>query len=141
MHLRAKKTWILEDGGVAVGTITADRDADGHWPEPQRSEPAIYIHRLVVELTHSGRDLGAQLIDWAAQSTVDGDTADWIRVNAWESNEDLHRYYLRQGFAFVGHAVLHEDEPDYPAGALFQRPSDLKAAPRPFHFHEIPSAG
>ena len=137
-HIHAKKTWIIEHGSKVVATITADREADPHWPEPQQQDPAVYIHRLVVSLPFAGAELGAQLLDWAGRLATREHGARWLRVNAWTTNERLHRYYSGQGFKHCGQAIDNGHDPGYPSAALFQRPAGLRTSTGPILFTEAP---
>jgi GNAT superfamily N-acetyltransferase len=124
-HLGSGKTWVCWDRGTAAATITADPDEDPYWPEPQRREPAIYIHRLVVSRAYAGAGLGAELLNWAGRKAWRDYGARWIRVSAWTTNTSLHDYYRRQGFEASG---LHADD-SYPSAARFQKPTaDLPAS-------------
>jgi GNAT superfamily N-acetyltransferase len=116
-HLGSGKTWICWDRGTPAATITADPDEDPYWPEPQRREPAIYIHRLVVSRAYAGEGLGAELVNWAGREAWRGYGALWMRVSAWTTNADLHAYYRRQGFESCG---FHADD-GYPSAARFQK--------------------
>ncbi|HEX5881190.1 MAG TPA: GNAT family N-acetyltransferase [Actinomycetota bacterium] len=75
--------------------------------------------RAVLDRAHAGQGLGAELLDWAGTKAAD-EGADWLRVDAWTTNEHLQHYYLRQGFTYVRTVVL----PHNPSGALFQRPAE-----------------
>jgi GNAT superfamily N-acetyltransferase len=116
-HLRSGKTWVCWDRGTAAATITTDPDEDPYWPEPQRREPAIYVHRLVVSRAYAGAGLGAELLNWAARKAWRDHGALWIRASAWTTNQRLHDYYARQGFIRCRRGVSD----GYPAAALFQR--------------------
>jgi GNAT superfamily N-acetyltransferase len=118
-HLRSGKTWMCWDRGTPAATITTDPDQDPYWPEPQRAEPAMYIHRLVVSRTHAGIGLGAELLNWAGRKAWRDHGAPWIRVSAWTTNHQLHDYYARQGFTRCERGV----DDGYPSAALFQRPA------------------
>lgn len=137
-HIHAEKTWIMKHASMIVATITADPEADPHWPEPERLNPAVYIHRLVVSLPFAGVELGAQLLDWAGRLATGEYGARWLRVNAWTTNDRLHAYYSRQGFEHFGQAVDNGHDPGYPSAALFQRPANLRTSTGPTPFTEAP---
>jgi GNAT superfamily N-acetyltransferase len=118
--LTAGKTWVLRDGGIAVATITADPEDYPIWPPAQQRELAVYVRRLVVSREHAGRRIGSRLLDWAGLTARRGYGARWIRVDAWRTNKELHAYYEREGFRFWGMS----SDPDYPSGALFQKPTE-----------------
>ncbi|WP_340559487.1 hypothetical protein [Streptomyces sp. GSL17-111] len=56
-----------------------------------------------------GVNLGGRLLDWAGDRAWRAG-AGWVRLDAWTSNERLHRYYLGQGFAHV--RTVLEGAPD-----------------------------
>jgi GNAT superfamily N-acetyltransferase len=117
--LRQSTTWICWDGIIPAATITADLQQDPYWSEANPAEAAVYIHRLVVSRKYAGQGLGSALLDWAGLAARRESEARWIRLSAWTTNQNLHEYYQRQGFAFIG---FHPD-PDYPSRARFQKPT------------------
>jgi hypothetical protein len=52
-------------------------------------------------------------------------------VDVWRSNKELHAYYERRGFTSCGTST----DPDYPSGALFQKPTQHLEEPQPPLFH------
>lgn len=121
--LRNGKTWIVWDGDIAAATITiATRANPAVWSEPtcecDLSERAIYAHRLITSRKYAGSGLGAELIDWAALRGGRQDGAKWIRIDVWTTNKGLHDFYRSRGFEPCGYC----SDPDYPSGALFQKP-------------------
>jgi GNAT superfamily N-acetyltransferase len=125
--LTAGKTWLLRDSGIAVATITADPEDYPIWPAEWLRESAVYVRRLVVRRDYAGRQLGAALLDWAGRSALLRYRAQWIRVDVWRTNKELHAYYERQGFRSCGVST----DPDYPSGALFQKPTLHLEEPQP----------
>jgi GNAT superfamily N-acetyltransferase len=113
------KTWIAWDGGRPVATITADSADHNVWPEEFLADDAVYVSRLVVDRGYSGRRIGARLINWAGLRGRQRYGAAWVRVEVWTDNFALHTYYEDQGFTRSGKAAI----PDYPASALFQKPT------------------
>jgi ribosomal protein S18 acetylase RimI-like enzyme len=134
--LHAGKTWMAWDGDSPVATLTADsrhsHQAEPVWPDETRQDQAVYICRLVVSRRHSGRGLGAELLDWAGFSARQSYNAHWVRVDVWTTNEALHAYYRRQGFDFFGYS---EKADDYPSAALFQKPTHRIQPTGPALFH------
>lgn len=100
-----------------VGTITVDDEADpDFWTPAERAEPTLHVHRMIVRRAAAGADLGSRLLDWA--NDLAGSTGHrWLRLDAWKTNEALHRYYERQGFA----RLRTMDLPQRGSGALFER--------------------
>jgi len=130
--LTAGKTWLLRDSGITVATITADPQDYPIWPAERQREPAVYVRRLVVDRDHAGHRLGAALLDWAGLAARRGYGAQWIRVDVWRTNKELHTYYEHRGFRSCGMCT----DPDYPSGALFQKPTKHLRELWPPLFHE-----
>jgi GNAT superfamily N-acetyltransferase len=118
--LREGKTWICWDRHAPAATITADPEHDPYWAQGADAEPAIYVHRLVVARSHAGHRLGSSLLDWAGRTGRLLHDARWIRVSAWTTNLELHRYYTNQGFVPCG---FHADD-GYPSAARFQKSTE-----------------
>src|SRR5438105_1774882 len=96
MGLRGGKTWIVWDGDTAAATVTIAKQANPKvWPASayDAAEPAVYVHRLITARSHTGRGLGAALIDWAGQRAAEQYGARSIRIDVWTANKALHDYY------------------------------------------------
>lgn len=130
--LTAGKTWLLRDRGIAMATITADPGDYPIWPAERQREPAVYVCRLVVSRKYAGRRLGSTLVDRAGLAARRDYGAQWIRVDVWRTNKELHAYYERRGFTFCGMCT----DPDYPSGALFQKATRHLEEPQPPLFHQ-----
>jgi ribosomal protein S18 acetylase RimI-like enzyme len=116
-------TWMVEDNGDLVGTITyRDRGNPRLWTTSESSERAVYVSRLIVSRQHAGCGIGAALIDWAGMRARNTWAADWIRVDVWTTNLALHEYYKGQGFEHL-RTLQFEHYWDYPSAALFQKPT------------------
>lgn len=112
-------TYLAYEGDELVGTITVDDYADpGFWTEAERAEPALYVHRMIVAQRARGRSLGTTLLDWATDQAR-CTSRPLLRLDAWKTNEALHRCYRRQGFRHVRTVDL----PHRGSGALFERRS------------------
>jgi GNAT superfamily N-acetyltransferase len=135
--LQARRTWILWDGRLPAATLTAEPDhtqGDGQvWPEEVREDPAVYVCRLVVRRSHSGRSLGAALLDWAGHTARQARGAEWVRVDVWTTNLALHAYYKAHGFDFYRYS---EKADVYPSAALFQKRTDQIRLAEPPLFRE-----
>lgn len=133
--LRAGKTWIVADGDIPVATFTADRHHDHQeipvWPERSQREPAVYVCRLTVHRSYAGAGLGAELLNWIGLTAQRRYGAKWIRVDVWTSNDKLRTWYQDHGFEFYADSAV----PDYPSGALFQKPTGGIKLTEPPLFH------
>jgi GNAT superfamily N-acetyltransferase len=111
--------YLAYDGNSElVGTITVDDDADPEfWTPAEQTEPALYVHRMIVRRAAAGAGLGGLLLDWAGDRAARAGHR-WLRLDAWKTNKPLHHYYERQGFAHVRTVDLAHRG----SGAVFQRP-------------------
>jgi GNAT superfamily N-acetyltransferase len=115
--LETGRTWVVEDNGIPVATITCEPDAGlAGWTKPEQAEPAVYVSRLVVSRGHAGQGIGAELINWAGRWAGRQYGARWIRIDVWTSNIALHQYFENLGFWFVRFGVMSS-----PSAALFQK--------------------
>jgi hypothetical protein len=131
--IRSGSTWIAEDQGEATATITYRRTGNHKlWNAREQRDPAVYVSRLIVSRKRAGDEIGAGLIDWAGQQALKAWEAQWIRIDVWTTNIELHNYYEKQKFEPV--RICPFDDPDsYPSAALFQKPTaeiDADAAAR-----------
>jgi GNAT superfamily N-acetyltransferase len=116
---------VRDSGGEVVATFTLDDYADPEfWTQDDAPSSALYVHRMVVARNAVGRGIGARILDWCA-----GEVAlrgkEWLRIDAWRTNERLHQYYLSNGFAHVRTLMLNHRG----SGALFQRPIQREQTP------------
>ncbi|MGH3908290.1 MAG: GNAT family N-acetyltransferase [Pseudonocardiaceae bacterium] len=113
----AGETWIAEDDDRRpIGTIAIDSTSDpGLWSTVELRN-AYVIHRMIVDRAAAGQGVGAKLIDHAIY-LAQRDSRTRLVLDAWTSNEDLHRYYRTQGFRHVRTVPGHST----PSAALFER--------------------
>jgi GNAT superfamily N-acetyltransferase len=127
-NIAAGECWLVEEEGRVIGTITVDACADEEFWHPEDDpDDALYLHRMVTTREVAGREIGSALLDWASRRAASLGKR-WVRLDAWRSNADLHRYYVQQGF----HHVRTVDLPHRQSGALFQREASraLSRGPR-----------
>jgi GNAT superfamily N-acetyltransferase len=110
--------YIAIHDGAIVGTITVDDRADpDFWGPDDNPASALYVHRMIVRRDVAGQGIGDALLNWADKLVLARGRR-LLRLDAWQSNEALHRYYERKGFSQV--RILRFDHRG--SGALFQRP-------------------
>ncbi|TDP39793.1 GNAT family N-acetyltransferase [Nocardia ignorata] len=120
--LDAGETWIAEVDDEPAGTITVNRRADpGLW-SPWELAEAVVVHFMIVDLRFAGRQVGRHLLDHADRVAQLADRQ-WVRLDAWTTNSDLHDYYRRAGFRL---ARIAGPGATGPSRALFER----RTAPR-----------
>lgn len=139
--LNEGQTWIAWDHDVAVASVSITTEHDpAVWSEPgctcDLSEPAVYVHRLIIARSYAGRGLGAELTDWAGLRASRDYGARWIRIDVWTTNTALHEYYLGVGFERCGSCL----DPAYPSAALFQKPITAITSPSAPQFGETNDA-
>ncbi|MEU8178730.1 GNAT family N-acetyltransferase [Microbispora hainanensis] len=115
--------YLLDDGSSApAATIAVDGHADPEfWTPADRPGDALYVHKLAVSRTCSGRGLGEVLLDWAALRAAAHDRP-YLRLDCAKDNARLQAYYRKAGFRHVRTVDL----PHRASGALFER--DASAA-------------
>lgn len=129
-EIKRGEVYLVKDDATVVGTLTLDDYADPEfWTEADEPKSALYAHRMIISREFAGHDIGAVMLDWAADQAARAGKA-WLRLDAWRTNIGLHDYYRCHGFADVRTITL----PWRGSGALFQRPArnadDAGASPR-----------
>lgn len=122
--LREGGTWFaVDDGDEVLAAVTINRRTNpGLWSMEEEAT-ALFVHRLTLARTAAGRGVGARLLDFAGEQAEQA-AVPWLRLDAWTTNEQLHRYYLRQGFRLVRIVPHHYS----PSAACFERPASFRAA-------------
>jgi GNAT superfamily N-acetyltransferase len=149
--LRDGGTWIVEERGVPIATITYRPTGNLRlWTRRERRQPSVYVSRLIVRRSHAGLGIGEALVDWAGLRALRDWGAQWIRIDVWTTNVALHNYYEKRGFLFCRLAEVKEipnrngrdGGPDrWPSAALFQKPTDDVDATAAQRFEEVGPAG
>lgn len=123
-------TWLLETTqcGALIGTITLSETGDpAFWTATELAAPALYLSKLAVDRAYAGQELGRLLLSWARDYAYRiGVRA--VRLDAWRTNTDLHRYYIDRGWTLLRTVSA----PGRNAGALFELPP----APLPQSMHD-----
>lgn len=116
----AGETWIGEVNSAPAGTITVNDRADtGLWT-PAEIADSLIVHYLIVDLGYAGSGIGRRLLAHAGALAL-AHGRNWVRLDAWTTNTDLHTYYRRAGFRMV--RVADPNSPS-PSCALFERHVD-----------------
>jgi GNAT superfamily N-acetyltransferase len=123
------KTWLVGDGETIVATITVDDDEPlalnerPVWPPDKSRAAVVYVRRVVVSRRYASHELGAALLDWAANWAAENRHAELIRVDVWTTNKRLHRYYEDRHFT---RCPDPQGLDGYPSQALFERPVGVR---------------
>ena len=97
-EIRKGAVFVAEAGEEVIGTVSLYEADDFLWDHD--SAPALYIHRLVSRRGVEGRGVGAALVEWSRRKAA-AMGKEWLRVDCWADNEELCRFYDRQGFIRV----------------------------------------
>ncbi|MEQ7007959.1 GNAT family N-acetyltransferase [Actinopolymorpha sp. B17G11] len=98
--IESGQTWLVRAGADVVATVTVDH-TDAAWDDLPTD--AAYVHRMAVR--HHGQQLGTWMLDWVTKVAIDeGRRA--VRLDCVATNEDLCRYYERQGFRRMGDVTV-----------------------------------
>lgn len=102
------KTYLARQNDEIIGTFTL-YDLQSEWDAyvwGERSDDAVYLHRLAVVRDGRGRGIGRKLISWIEDECRSRDT-DFLRLDCVAGNERLNRYYLHQDFVSLGTSRDH----------------------------------
>ena len=127
--------YLLDAGTAApAATIAVDGHADPEfWTTADRPGDALYVHKLAVSRTYSGRGLGEVLLDWAALRAAAHDRpvpAAGLR----QGQRPPAGYYRKAGFRHVRTVDL----PHRASGALFERDASA-AIPAALSYRRTPA--
>lgn len=107
--------YVATLGKELIGVFLLQWEDDNIWDNPEPN--AGYIHRLVIKEGFHGKNLGAQLINWAANEALKNGKH-FLRLDCTTANKKLCAYYENQGFKLVA----TKDILDYKyTAALYQR--------------------
>src|SRR6266436_1973056 len=74
------------------------------------------VHRLMVSVDAAGQGVGAALLAHANQVAIDSGR-EWVRLDAWTTNAELHQLHVGFGFRYVRTATGAATR----SAALFER--------------------
>jgi len=115
--IAAGTCYVIRSDGEIIGTFILDTYADPEfWTEPTAPFDALYVHRMIVARDAGGSNLGARMLDWAIKEAR-RQGRQFLRLDAWSTNERLHRYYRDRGFEQVRTLRLSHRG----SGALFEK--------------------
>lgn len=89
----------LEADRSVVGTIRIEWEDPELWPDDLGE--AGYVHALAIRCHVRGHHLGERLLQWAQGQIADAGRK-YIRLDCWNRNEVLCRYYENLGFRCCG---------------------------------------
>jgi ribosomal protein S18 acetylase RimI-like enzyme len=121
--IEAGECYVATADGELAGALIVDERADPEfWTANDEPASALYVHRMIAARTPAARGVGAALLEKAAAVAL-AKGRHRLRLDAWQTNTALHRYYERHGFTHLRTLpYTHRG-----SGALFER--DLTTTP------------
>lgn len=106
---------IIEDGTIVCIFAVTFNDAL-IWGDKDK-EPSIYIHRIVTNPLHRGKNYVKNIIEWAIYFGTKNNKQ-YVRMDTWGDNEKLKEYYTLCGFTFLGltHTIANDALPKHYQG-------------------------
>ncbi|RMI39743.1 GNAT family N-acetyltransferase [Streptomyces triticirhizae] len=99
--IRSGTVYLVRDHSGPTATVTLDDTPEPDlWTEDELSIPSTHLHKLIVSRRNAGRGIGGQILNWASDRAAREGKV-WIRINAWSTNNRLHRYWESQGFTHI----------------------------------------
>ena len=90
---------------IIVGTVTVQLSPD-EWDKHVWSEidldHSIFIHRLALTRSHSGKGLGRNILNWIKQEIEFPLNKKFIKLDCLGDNRKLNDYYIMNGFQYMG---------------------------------------
>jgi GNAT superfamily N-acetyltransferase len=94
--------------GTVCGTVTLLDSDPLVWGGDDKE--ALYVHRLATARSLAGKGIGAQILRWAAEfARARGKR--FLRLETWDGNRGMRRYYEQQGFRHVEDRYFPLDSP------------------------------
>jgi GNAT superfamily N-acetyltransferase len=85
-------------GGDVVGVFKLETSDELFWPDIGQDD-SLFLHKLAIARTHTGRGLAATLLRSALEEARERGKR-WLRLDCEASNGKLRRIYEDFGFAF-----------------------------------------
>ncbi|NJN77871.1 MAG: GNAT family N-acetyltransferase [Saprospiraceae bacterium] len=98
LEVSENRQWkIIIDNEIACIFAITFSDVE-IWRE--RTEPSVFIHRIVTNAKFRGRNFVLIIIEWAKEFCKKNDL-EFIRIDTWGDNPRLVEYYIKCGFTFI----------------------------------------
>ncbi|SMG40682.1 Ribosomal protein S18 acetylase RimI [Agreia pratensis] len=97
--------FVVERHGAVIAMVTVADEDDETWPADD--VPASYVHRLAVDSTHRGDNLGGRLLSWVEVRAQEAGKQ-VVRLDCAADNPGLRRFYEARGFSHVGDSSVSD---------------------------------
>lgn len=120
--IEREETYIARAEGEVAGTITLQLEDPVFWPSA--SGDSLYVHRVAILRRYFG--LGRLLMRWAEGRATDLRRTR-LRLDCWDQNLPLRRYYEGLGFKLEGYKDVVAEGRPYRT-ALYEKPLTAAAS-------------
>lgn len=98
------RNWKITDDKLTLGFFSVLYNDPIIWKERDK-DPAVYLHRIVVNPQAKGLKLMTIIREWAiAHARECG--KHYVRMDTWGNNENLRNYYISCGYQYIGQQYL-----------------------------------
>jgi GNAT superfamily N-acetyltransferase len=104
--IQRHEVYLALAGDEFVGTFRIQWSDNVIWGSDSGSVGAAYVHGITVRRAWSGRGIGPRLLKWAEEDASRCGKS-LLRLDCWAGNDRLRRYYLDNGFEFIGESQEH----------------------------------
>lgn len=108
--IQGGSAYIIEKNGSVIGTVTVllePEDWDRHIWQGERVDDSIFIHRLALFRSHSGRGLGKAIFSWIEQGLHFPEHKKYMKLDCVGDNKKLNDFYKANGFQHAGSTDGH----------------------------------
>jgi GNAT superfamily N-acetyltransferase len=106
--IRAGRVFVARSDQSIVGTVTLVESDPLVWDADRRE--ALYIHKLASSRSPAGQGVGARLLQWV-QGYARKLGKECVRLDTWNNNPGMRRYYEGHGFRHVKDKFFPLDSP------------------------------
>lgn len=100
------RNWKVIEGENVIGFFSALYNDPVIWTNRDK-DPAVYLHRIVVNPAFKSKGLMQIIKEWAiAHAKQKG--KHYVRMDTWGNNKNLREYYINSGFNYIGQQHLQE---------------------------------
>lgn len=97
---RGTMSVVTTHAGDIVACFALDGPDQQFWTAEESDDAATYLYKIIIRPDRKGSGLGEAILDYASDFAEQfGD--EFVRVDCWQSNTGLHRYFTDRGFVHI----------------------------------------
>jgi GNAT superfamily N-acetyltransferase len=100
------RNWKVLNGNKVIGFFSVLYNDPVIWTERDK-DPAVYLHRIVVNPEFKGHGLMQTIKNWSITHAKET-SRKYVRMDTWGNNKNLREYYINSGFNYIGQQYLQE---------------------------------